>query len=856
MMERTWQAMVGKTLGAYQIEAEIGSGGMGIVYRARDRCLERSVALKVLRPSALSDDASRRRFTKEAKTASGLNHPNIVTVYEIGSVELDGAPVDYIAMELAAGETLRVRVAAKPLRPKEAVRYAIQIADALAAAHQAGIIHRDLKPSNIVITSEGRVKLLDFGLAKVEERRADPYADTLQAAELSREGMILGTVAYMSPEQGEGKSLDVRSDIFSFGSVLYEMLTGRQAFAGASNLSTLSAIVNRQPEPLRIAEYGPELEKIITRCLRKEPERRWQSAADLRVALEELRDEWDSTGFAVRPAVERTGRSWRARLALAAIAGALLAGAPAAYVGQRIARPSPLTFERVTFRRGDILTARFSPDGNIMFSAEWDGAPVRVFSARVGNREALDPGLPGGRILSISRSGEMLLLLGEGVPGTLARAPVGGGSPREILENVSDADWGPDGESMAIVRSVAGSERLEYPVGNVLYEAIEGRAPVGPAVSPDGTLVAFFELDPEVGDYALAIMGKGYPKRILSKGWRGVGPARWHPRTGEIWFSGVQPDGNPGAWAVDLSGRQRLVSQTAGYLYLVDISRDGQLLTSSVNSRLGILFQPDSGPQRDLAWLDTAMVYDLSADGRKLLSMELSYRRGRNAAIYLRDTDGSGAVQLGWGNRPALSPDGKWVACVRHEPGRSNVMLLPTGPGESKTIGAPGMRYQSVEWFPDSRRILVTGAAAGRPVRSWTASLDGEPLRPLTPEGVRATRVAPDCRHYLAAAAGTLSIADLGGGPSRRIGELAPGESVLRWTSDSRSLFVRKTERCVIRISRLDLSTGKRQPWRELRVPDPGASFFGGVAISQDGKAVACSFQHDIANLYLVRGVK
>lgn len=848
--------MVGKALGPYQIEAEIGSGGMGVVYRARDTRLERSVAIKVLRPTALSDDGSRRRFAQEAKAASGLNHPNIVAVYEIGSEQVEGAPIDYIAMELAAGETLRARVADKPLRPREAVKYAVQIAGALAAAHQAGIIHRDLKPSNIIITPEGRVKLLDFGLAKVEAPTADPFADTVQALDLSREGMILGTVAYMSPEQAEGKTLDARSDIFSFGSVLYEMVTGRQAFAGASSFSTLSAVVYKQPEPLGIPDCGSDLEKIIARCLRKDPERRWQTAADLKVALEELRDELDAAGSVIRPAVKRAGLTSHARLALAVLGGALLALAPAAYVGQRIARPSPVTFHRLTFRRGDILTARFSPGGNIMFSAEWDGAPVRIFSARPGNRESLDPGLPGGRILSISRTGEMLLLLGEGTPGTLARAPVGGGSPREILENISDADWGPDGESMAVVRSAAGTQKLEYPVGTVLYEAAEGRGPQGPAVSPDGKLVAFFELDPEVGDYALAVAGKDYPKRILSKGWRGLGPARWHPRTGEIWFSGVQSESDPGVWAVGLSGRLRLVSQTAGYLYLLDIGRDGQLLASSVNSRLGILYDPGSGPQRDLAWLDAAMVYDLSADGRKLLSIELSYRRGRNAALYLRNTDGSPAVQLGWGNRPALSPDGKWVACVRHEPGSSEVVILPTGPGESKAIGAPGMRYQSVEWFPDSRRILVTGAAAGRPARSWTASLDGEPLRPLTSEGVRATRVSPDGRQYLVAAAGALSLADMAGGASRSLGALAPAESVLGWSSDAHSLFLRKSDRRVIRISRLDTVTGRRQPWRELRVPDPGASFFGGVAISADGKALACSFQHDIANLYLVDGPK
>jgi len=856
--------MVGKTLRSYRIEDKLGAGGMGIVYRAMDTRLDRPVAIKVLPSAALSSADRQRRFVQEAKAASALNHPHIVTIYEIDTEQVDGAPVQYIAMEFVPGETLDRLIGHKGLRVREALKYAVQMADALAAAHAAGIVHRDLKPSNVMVTPQGLVKLLDFGLAKLAEPPdADPYAATLhaEAGPLTEEGTVLGTVAYMSPEQAEGTKLDARTDIFSFGSVLYEMMSGRQAFVGRSKLSTMSAILHQDPQPLSEAVPGlpPELDKIVSRCMKKDPERRWQSMADLKVALEELLDELESSQVSMqRPRVRKpVFTAARRRVAAGVLAGLVLGLAPAAYLARRFLHTAPATFQRLTFRRGDILSAKLGPDGNVIYGAEWDGTPATLYSVRPGDRESRPLGLPNGKVLSISRSGEMLLLLGDVVSeGTLARAPLSGGTPREVLENVAGADWGADGESIAVVRAVDGNYRVEYPIGTVLYRS-EGRAPLSPTVSPDGKLVAFLDFDPEVGDYNLSVIGKDHPKQVLSTGWRAAGRLSWSPGGGEIWLSGGRPGADPGLYAVDMSGRLRLVSQVAGRIYLLDRSRDGGLLISSVNSRIGILFiPPDGSGVRDLAWMDASMPYELSDDGKLLLFMELSYGEGRNAAIYVRKTDGSPAVMLGWGSRPALSPDGKWVACIRHEQARSDVVLLPTGPGESRTAGAEGMRYESVEWFPDGKHVLIVGAEAGKAVRSWMAGVeDGKP-RPLTPEGVRATRISPDGLSYLIAAPGKLWLGSIAGGTRKPFCDLEAGESPVRWSGDGRYLFLRQAERREMRISRMALATGRKEPWRVVKVPEIGAVFYGRMAMSADGKALACSFQHDIADLYLVKGLK
>jgi len=857
--------MVGTTLWSYRIESKIGAGGMGVVYKAVDTRLDRPVAIKVLPASALASPDRQKRFVQEAKTASSLNHPNIVTIYEINTQEVEGQPVQYIAMEFVAGETLDKLIGRKGQRIRDALKYAIQIADALAAAHAAGIVHRDLKPGNIMVTPQGLVKILDFGLAKLTgPLETDAYAETVhaEASPHTEEGTVLGTVAYMSPEQADGRKIDARSDIFSFGSVLYEMVSGKQAFPGTSKLSMLSAVLHKDPVPVSqaVPDIHPDLERLILRCLRKEPERRWQTMADVKVALEELRDEMEASGIApittrvmVRPLPRRSPP--RARwMAIGALAALVLVLLPAAYFVPRFLSTEPPSFQRLTFRRGDVTSAKFAPGGAVVYTAEWDGSPSAFFSVIPGNREGRPLQLPTGQVLSVSTSGEMAILLGNGPAGTLARVPFGGGAPREILENVYYADWGPDGEALAVVRKVAGRYRLEYPVGTVLYDT-DDRPPAYPRVSHDGKWVAFFQYDAEVHDYAVCVVGPYHAKQVLSHGWRGVGRLGWSPRGDEIWFSGAQAGGDPAVYAVDLSGKQRLVSQAPGFVLMQDVARNGSALITAVNSRLGILYA--EGPaQSDLAWFDASFAYDLSPDGKSLVFVELTSGEGRNSAIYLRKTDGSPAVRLGYGNQPALSPDGKWVASIHHQPTSSQMLILPTGPGEMRELAFGDMHYESVEWFPDSKRILFTGNLPGHPVRSWMQDPDGGPPKPITPEGVRATRVAPDGHSFVIADPHKLLLGDIAGSEPKTITELRPGESVVRWSGDGRSLFLAQSEGETVKLTRVDIASRNRELLRVLKVPEGGAEFVGPIAMSADGKAVASTFQHDLSNLFLVSGLK
>ena len=836
---------------------------MGVVYKAVDSRLGRTAAIKILSTTALNPERE-RRFVQEAKAASSLNHPNIVTIYDIDTQEVDGKPLQYIAMEYVAGETLDHLIGKKGLRVRDALKYAIQIADALAAAHSAGIVHRDLKPSNVIVTPQGAVKILDFGLAKLSESgEADAYAETMngEGSPLTEQGTILGTAAYMSPEQADGKAVDSRSDVFSFGSVLYEMATGQRAFPGGSKLSSLSAVLYKDPQPASqaVAEVPAELDRIIARCLKKDPERRWQTMSDVKVALEELRDEMDASNFSMATAAPAIRRPSRARLwtGLGVLAGVLLGVALSFTYQQRFARPpEPPSFQRLTFRRGDVTSAKFAPGEAVVYSAEWDGAPSTLFSAQPGNREAQTLALPSARVLAISQRGEMAILLGGEDVGTLARVPFGGGTPREVLEGVSGADWGPDGDSLAVVRAIGGKFRLEYPIGTVLYET-EKRPPMMPRVSADGRLVAFFDFDVEVGDYALCIIGPNHPRQVLSRGWRAIGALNWSPDNREIWFSGGQPGGDPALYAVTLSGVQRLVTQTGGMIVMQDVAPNGRVLLSTVNSRLGILYlPPNGGAQRDLSWLDSSLVYELSNDGRSLVFVELSNGQGRNSAIYLRKTEGSPAVQLGYGNRPSLSPDGKWVACIHHERDRSSLMLLPTGPGESQFPKIDGMHFDGVEWFPDNKRILFTGSETGHQIRTWIYDLETNKTTPITPEGARGTRVSPDGKWFITVDPQKLLMTPVGGGSSKTVIDLQPGESVARWSGDGTYLFLQQREPGSIKISRLDVAAPRREPWLVMKVPEPGAQFFGPLALSADGKASATTFQRDLANLFLVRGLK
>ncbi|HKW96403.1 MAG TPA: protein kinase [Bryobacteraceae bacterium] len=847
---QTGEELIGKTIGPYQVMSLIGKGGMGMVFKARDTQLNRTVAIKALPMERLADPDRKRRFLQEAQAASALNHPNIVTVH--GITRQSGT--DFIVMEYVTGKTLDQLIPRKGMALKKALRYGLEIAEAVAAAHAAGIVHRDIKPSNIMVTDEGRVKVLDFGLAKLTER--EPSAEEpVEESLVTKGGMVLGTAAYMSPEQAAGKRVDARSDVFSFGAVFYEMVTGRRAFAGKSVISTLGSVMHDEPAPTSavIANLPPELEWVITWCLKKEPARRIQHMVDVKLALAEVIE-------AIEAPLPETGPKSHRAVWLALLLGVLVIALGAgAWLGRQSFQKTPITFERLTFRRGDVLSARFAPSGGIVYAADWEGALPTLFSAQPGNREARNLGLPSGNVLSVSSLGEMAILTGSSDPGTygtLAQVPLAGGAPREILENVVSADWSPDGKALAVVRTVERRHRVEYPIGTVLYETESARPPLYVRVAPKGGRVAFFDFS---GDYALNLVDAGGKRRVLSTGWRAIAGVNWSPDGKEIWFSGARPGGDPALYAVDLSGRERLLTQIAGWGVLHDVARDGRMLLSNVDSRLGIRYLgAGAKEERDLGWLDASRVRDISNDGKELLFEELSSGEGRNSAIYLRRTDGSPAVRLGFGNQPSLSPDGKWVICVRRDKQSSKLLLLPTGAGEGKLLATGGIQPEAPEWFPNGKRILFRGAQGNQPRRSYEVDLEGGAARAVTAADVIASSLSPDSRSALDIRGGKILLRSISDGRETAIGPAGPGVSVIRWSADGRYIFLERNEaenhRAVI--LRMDVRSGRSEVWRELKTPEPGAVFYSTVRLSADGQSYAYSFQRDLATLYLVKGVK
>ncbi|MFY9550806.1 MAG: protein kinase, partial [Thermoanaerobaculia bacterium] len=706
----------GTRLGPFEILSPIGAGGMGEVYRGRDERLKRDVAIKVL-PASYSQDADRlRRFEQEAQAAGGLNHPNITAVYDIGQHE--GAP--YVVQELLEGETLRAVLAGGGLSQRKAIDYALQAAHGLAAAHEKGIVHRDLKPENLFVLNDGRVKILDFGLAKLTqpEGASGPETNLPTATPGTEPGVVLGTLGYMSPEQVRGKPADARSDIFSFGAILYETLSGNRAFRGDSAADTMSAILKEDPPDLSVTNQNisPGLERIVRHCLEKAPEQRFRSAHDLAFDLEALSGISGVPGLARKTPDLLVGRRFGSLfIAAAALAACVVLG----HFLWRPAVSEPPNFKRLTFRRGTIWSARFAPEGRtIVYSAAWEGKPMELFSARPDSPEYRPLGFKEASILAISGSGEMALLFRPhsvsgagglgGYLGTLARAPLAGGAPHEVLEDAQFADWAPDATSLAVVRPVKDRNRVEFPTGKVLYET--GDNILALRISPNGNLFALAEHSPGFGgNGSISILDRGGKKRTLASGLVGdFADLAWSPAGNEIWFNaGIS--GSNTLNAVTLAGQQRVLARVPGRLQLLDISSDGRALVNRNSWRVGILGSlPGQQKEREFSWLDVSEADDVAPDGSALLITEFGEGGGIPWSVYLRRTDGSAAVRLGDGQAMSLSPDGKRVlAMLRTSP--PQLVLYPTGPGEPIRLANETVSdYYWGLWLPDGKRIIFT----------------------------------------------------------------------------------------------------------------------------------------------------
>lgn len=841
-------------LGPYRIVALIGSGGMGEVYRARDTRLLRDVALKVLPPAFTADPDRVRRFEQEARSVATLNHPNIVSIYDVG--EENG--VHFIVSELLEGETLRARLASSPLPARKAIEIAIQLATGLAAAHEQGITHRDLKPENIFLTRTGRVKILDFGLAKLRRSHAlEHTADGLTSLGTGA-GQVLGTAGYMSPEQVRGEQVDQRSDIFTFGSILYEMLTGKRAFKRNTSAETMTAILH-EDVPEFTAQNGPippALERIVRHCMEKQPAQRFQAAHDIAFDLESVSQA--SATVVARPAAQ-SRRKWLQVLPVLL----LLAVGVAAGAWLRPAAPEVHPkLHRITFRRGTIWNARFTPDGNLVYGAGWEGGPVELYANQSGSTESRPLGMTNTGILAISRSGELAVSSNFepndfGSPGMLGRAPLGGGAPRDIAGGVLYADWSPDGQTLAVARKVGGKTRLECPLGKVLYETAGW---IGhPRISRDGKLIAFIDHPIERDDSgSIAVVDLTGNKKILTGNFVSAQGLAWSP-SNEVWFTATTSGSSRELHAVTTSGKQHLVYLGTGTLTLQDIFKDGRVLFTRDDMRAGMIaLAPGQKNERDLSWHDWSVARDLSDDGKLIAFDETGEAGGATGEIYIRSSDGSPAVRLSEGAAPTFSPDAKWVL------GRSyslNAFLkLPTGAGESGTISTGDVHPQRLFFFPNGRRVLIVGSQAGHGLRLWAQDLNGGDPKPISPEGamVRHRRcISPDGTRVAATdPEGAVTIYPVSGGDPIPVPSTQPGEEPVQWTADGNSLLVARRE-LRGRVFVVNVASGERKLFGSFMPADP-TGLFGNNApyFSTDLKSYVWTYQRITSDLYIVDGLK
>lgn len=868
----------GTKLGPYDIQSLLGSGGMGEVYRARDARLDRIVAIKVL-PTSYSADTDRlQRFVQEARAAAALNHPNILSIFDIG--EEHGAP--YIVSELLEGQTLRERIRSGPLSSRKATEYALQVVRGLAAAHEKGIAHRDLKPENLFITHDDRVKILDFGLAKLTRPENGAGADAPTVQVNTEPGQIMGTAGYMSPEQVRGKPADHRSDIFSFGSILYEMLSGQRAFRGETPADTMSAILKEEPAELSetARHVPPALERMVRHCLEKNPAQRFQSAGDLAFNLESL-TETSAGGMtgALAAIAEASGPETAAPKKGVAgpnqvreLLGALVLSALMLGLGWWLARiggRAPLgEYQPITFRTGSVGNARFTPDGSIVYMARWDGGESQLYVGRTDDHGARELGVKDAELLSISKTGELAIRLkaaslgGYAVAGTLARLPMSGGTAREVLDSVQDADWAADGERMAVVRYVPenGHWHLEYPIGKVLFDSIGWIS--SPKISQDGKWVAFADHQNQSGDDegSVALIGAdGEGKeKILSSGWTTLQGINWSPAGDEIWFTSSNSGNSGNLRAVTLSSKLRTITNVPGGMWLEDV-RNGMALTVTHQRRIGILGTPPEGKQeRELGWFGWSELGGITPDGRKIVFDEEGDGGGPNYTVFVRDTDGSPPVRIGEGIGLAISPDAKWVIT---QPAKGGPLsIIPTGAGEARQLTHDKVSYQIVHWLAGGKELLASGIEEGHGIRDYIIEVSSGNSKAITPEGLAGSLPSPDGRSTVVLRSdGKWGIWPLDGSGLRLIPGLDSSFRVRGWAPNGDAVLavsVRQREK-IRNVYQVNTHTGKMEPGKTFgEGAAPGATIGSNSYVSGDGGAYAYVYQQKLSQVYVVRGLK
>jgi len=830
---------------------------MGEVFRARDERLGRDVALKLIRPSSSDNPDHLRRFELEARAAAALNHPNIVAVYDVG---FDGGS-PYIVCELLEGKTLRTRLSEGALPVRLAVDYCLQIVQGLIAAHDRRIIHRDLKPENLFVTSDGRVKILDFGVAKLQ---ADPDESGRPVEELTtvtKAGSVIGTVAYMAPEQLRGKAVDHRSDIFAVGAILYEMLAGRRAFQGETEVDTITAVLREGPAEIDLdqARIPVGLQQVVRHCLEKEPEKRFQSARDLAFALETLSGTSGGRSARIGPP------KWQVKVLPWAVAGLLLI-ATLVLLGKYAQQTKlPPTYQRLTFDQGTLYSARFAPDyRSVVYGAAWNGKPLQLFSTVGDSHLTQSLNLSDANLLAISKTGELALVLNgahmahlEIEQGTLARAPLAGGSPREILEDVPWADWSPDGE-LAVVHHADGRDRIEYPIGHVLYQSTGWISHL--RLSPQADRIAFINHPAMWDDRGfVCLMDLAGQIKIRSREWASTDGLAWTSDGKEIWFTAAENGYTRSMLAQDESGKIRTVLSIPAGMTIQDMAPDGRVLVSLDIERVAMATSAQKGKAFNISWHDWDIAKDISRDGQSVLFEDASEAAPPTSLVAIRKIDGTPPVQLGEGSAGGLSPDGKWaIAILTGSPGR--ITLYPVGPGQPRTIPVTGLERihnGSSHFLADGKRITINGNEPGHGVRCYIVEVDGGKLTPVTPEGITGGLVSPDGAFIVANNGSTAAVYPIGGGAPRVIPGLQPGFIPVQWSEDDSAVYGYRPGQIPTEVYKVNLATGEKSVIQDLQ-PEAsvGVVSIAPVVVTRDGSRFAYSYYQVSSVLYVISGLR
>jgi Tol biopolymer transport system component/tRNA A-37 threonylcarbamoyl transferase component Bud32 len=863
--------MIGRTVAHYRIIEKIAEGGMGVVYKARDTRLDRMVAVKVLPQERLADAERKRRLVQEAKAASALNHPNIVVVYDLASDQ----DCDFIVMELITGKPLSQCIGSQGLPLPDALRYGVQIAGALAAAHAAGIVHRDLKPGNVMVTDTGRVKVLDFGLAKLTPLAIGEDDSTQTLGPRTEEGRIAGTVTYMSPEQAGGMKVDYRSDLFSFGSLLHEMITGRRAFTGDDTRSILAAILTQEPVPVsKIAPRTPlEVESIVRRCLMKEPAQRFSSAARLCVALEEcLERSGKRVGFGVR---------WRPVLLAIAVVGVLVLTFA---VGLLVFRPGWLSFRAEPFEHikvGRVTTngksrlCAISPDGKYLAYAEEDRGEQSLWVRQMttgSTLQVLAPSVDQYRKLMFSPNGDYLYFVRAPQSRTtpedeLYRIPSLGGIPRKIIggiaisglpdgRSLSLVSLSPDGGRLAAVRAGEKDEtRLTVMNGDGQEERIVN-AHKWPEVftslawSPDGQTLAF------------GVWTVGGP---TTASWFQVPSTGGAPRLVGSMKSTV--DSGEGSWFSTRYLFMNLILENVHYwqIYRLSLSSGkGRFITNDPNKYLGISLTSDGTRLYSVQSEHICNIWVTDAaggEGRQLTSgtnrydgfSSLSWTPDNEIVygtsgvelptVWRTGPDGRGPRQLTLGNSdaPAVSPDGRSVAFIDVDKNLRQRVFRMNADGSNPMRIVEDSPSWWPEWSADGRWIVYTKWASSADGSIWKVSSNGGASVQLTNKASSRPVPSPDGEWIAyfdeSGNSARIEVIPFAGGASAQsfdtVGAV-PGMAKPRWTPNSKSITYVSTRDGVSNIWIQDLKGGH---------PRPVTHYQGGLIFnfdwSRDGKRLA-----------------